>query len=306
MTRDIRIQTACSTDFHNDLNIGQKAKEGSHKSWGSGGAEAEGSRGDTVAGVGGNRLEVVTVCSLLQTFVLYFFFTMGNSHGKLSIRRQNGRRGLQRPSFFSGRCDADKADDKADTSKVRRGKREKSAVAVSSSGVEGTATLDELSGGETAAGHDGDSEDISTNTKPPAQDASTADAPDVDPDLTAVIPYALPMLPSKQAVRYFTTCRAWGAAGDEVLPTLLRRELRSVLPPRLVWMLNRSEKSREHWTEFARQWFRKGFVRAKVGRAEDGSLDVDSKDMNSSVSYCASLVLLLHHAVYLLYICVDL
>ena len=237
---------------------------------------------------------------------------MGNSHGK-PVRKKG--RLLQRPSFFSGRGDAEEMDDDGDKSgttselrilKVhRRGKREKSAVVVSSSGAEGTATLDKLFG-ETAAGHDGDSEDDSTNTKPPAQDASIADAPDVDPDLTAVIPYALPMLPSKQAVRYFTTCRAWGALGDEVLPTLLKRELRSVLPPRLVWMLNRSEKSRAHWTEFARQWFRKDFVRATVGRAEDGSLDVDSKDMNSSVSYCTSLVLLLHHAVYLLYVCVDL
>ena len=259
--------------------------------------EAEGSRGDTVAGAGGHQLEVAKVCFLYQIFASYptSYLIMGNSHGK-PVRKKG--RLLQRPSFFSGRRgDAEEMDDDGDKSvttselrilKVhRRGKREKSAVAVSSSGAEGTATLAKLFG-ETAAGHDGDSEDSSTNTKPPAQDAPIADAPDVDPDLTAVIPYALPMLPSKQAVR------------------LLKRELRSVLPPRLVWMLNKSENSRGHWTEFARQWFRKEFVRATVGRAEDGSLDVDSKDMNSAVSYCASLVLLLHHAVYLLYICVDL
>ena len=43
-----------------------------------------------------------------------------------------------------------------------------------------------------------------------------------EPDLTSVIPFALPLLPSKQAVRYFTTCKAWGQAGAEVLPSLWR------------------------------------------------------------------------------------
>ena len=208
---------------------------------------------------------------------------MGNSHGKLSIRKKGP---LQRPSFFSGRGDAEKVDatpndddGKSDVAvkALRRGKREKRTLAVSSSGAEGTVTLDELLG-ETVGHNNGDSEDT-TNTKPPAQDAPTTDAPDVEPDLTAVIPYALPMLPSKQAVKYFTTCRAWGATGDEVLPTLLKRELRSVLPPRLVWMLNKSENSREHWTEFARQWFRKEFVRAKVGNSKDDT-NIDECDEN--------------------------
>lgn len=71
----------------------------------------------------------------------------------------------------------------------------------------------------------------------PAEESDETDPEQPDaagPDLTSAIPFALPLLPSKQAVKYFTTCKAWGQAGSEVLPSLVSQELRPVLPPRLV------------------------------------------------------------------------
>ena len=116
------------------------------------------------------------------------------------------------------------------------------------------------------------------------------------PDLTSVIMYALPMLPSTQAVKYFTTCKAWHQIGQEVLPSILAKELQPLLPRRLVRMMNKSEHSRSHWTEFARQWRQKEFVRANVGKSAvernavtcEATGETDKNDDDSTPRKCSA------------------
>ena len=95
--------------------------------------------------------------------------------------------------------------------------------------------------------------------------------------LVDVYPLALEFLSPAEIARLLPICRSLSGAGRAVLPSVLAGELRPQLPRALVRLIDASPRRNEQWTQLAREWRRKSFVRADEG-GEDGDDDGNSKD----------------------------